>query len=170
MFSGARRPKLDRMRRQRLGRFGPQLSLLGVRWPATGPPGVNWLMVDVADGGPMPRAPVGWAVVLLGVDTRGVGQALTWLGRDAADVVIARDAHEWPEAVALAEAGVTRCAGVVTDDPRVVERCRVLRHVDAVWSSESPAEPLLEVCRWGGAGLLQDAQLVMSNSPSPGVV
>jgi hypothetical protein len=99
-------------------------------------------------------APDGWAVVVLGSRPDPVRRALTGLGREVADVVIARGADEWPVAVALAGAGLARCIGVATDDPRVVEACRRRHHVDAVWSTDA-GDALVRVCRWGGTGILR---------------
>lgn len=171
------------MRKQRLGRFGPLLSVLGLHWPAPLPvvdaarrAGVNWLALDstTAGGG---LAPAGWAAVLVGADVR-IEQILSTLGRDAVDVVLARDFDEWQAAVVLADARLARCAGVVTDDPAVVEACRRQRHVDAVWASGAAGDALAGMCRWGGTGLLHEVDVLtaeqvvgleVSNLPSPGV-
>ena len=149
------------MQRQRLGRFGPQLSALGLRWPSPLVPEVNWLVVDVSNPVDL-VAPDGWAVVLLGSGAAPVRRALAGLGRDVADVVVARDIDEWPAAVALAGAGLARCVGVATDDALVVETCRWRHHVDAVWSTE-PDDALVRVCRWGGTGILRAADALTAD-------
>lgn len=157
-------------RRARLGRFGPRVSQMGLRWQGDRPPGrvrpdIDWVVAAVGDA--PPAAVLGArSLVVDGVQANNARAQLTdtclRTGRDAVDVALLHatpgaEEEEWDDLVGLADDGLARCIGIVTDDPRSVERCETRRHVDAVWARASAlleGDALVRVCRWSGTGLL----------------
>lgn len=151
----------------RLGRFGPRLSTVGLTGPVDAAlleradaAGANWLLQRCyeEDAPVAVRLPDSWLLVVHGCPTlAAVARTAARYGRDEVDVLLAADAQEWDLAVAAAEAGRARCAGIVTDAAQVVEACRRRRHVDAVLASPGAVaggDHFTRVCRWGGTGVL----------------
>ena len=168
------------MQTERLGRFGPRLSTVGVRWRAeldrgeaglwrAEAVGVNWVLLEAGDVSADDRiaVPPGWTTVLIASDAEEAHGALRVLGRTAVDVVLAPQESCWTSAVALVDRGLARCSGLVTDSADVVERSRRHRHVDAVLASVRPDPALVRVCRWSGTGVLVGAGRIAVHHPGP---
>ena len=168
---------------ERLGRFGPRLSTVGVRWRAeldrdgaglwrAGAVGVNWVLLEAGEASAVDHlaVPPGWTTVLIASDAGEAHGALRVLGRSAVDVVLAAEASSWRSAVALVDRGLAHCAGLVTDSAGVVERSRRHRHVDAVLTSVRPDPALVRVCRWSGTGVLVGTGRIAVHHPGPTVV
>jgi hypothetical protein len=133
--------------------------------------GMTWALADPGAGANdawLARVDPRLAVVLV-VDAdrsktlaRRVERAATARG-GLIDGVLLRDSgrvpqeRAWPAIAELVADGITRCGGLVTSHPAVVERCTAWHRVDAVLlpaASAASSHVLFDICRWSGITVL----------------